>query len=900
MTAPPVPDSPRTLKSILPLPPGPLAGFAVAVVALAIIALSTYGSLASRETAAEGVRHTLEVIQQFEGLMSALKDAETGQRGFLLTGEEKYLEPYSNATAALPGNVNALRRLMANDTRQLQRLETLQGLINNKMQELGESIAIRRSGDASKAIGMVRSDRGLAVMDRIRALVAELDTDERAVLLRAQAAWEEAVTQSTLITVGGAALLLFLIGASAVMSSRDYRARESSAWIRSGQATLSTTLQGEQRLDTLGDNVLRFLARYLDAQVGAVYVPDAHGEFQRVAGYGLPAGTESRPGDGLLVQAAKEKRTLHVKDVPDGYLPVTSSLGRGTPTQLLIAPAIVDRVVHAVVELGFFDKVTLAELELMDRASEALGAAVRASKDRTRLEELLEETQRQAEELQTQQEELRVNNEELEEQGQALKESQAQMEAQQTELEQTNAQLEEQAQLLEARNDELSNIQGMLHERAAELERANQYKSEFLANMSHELRTPLNSSLILSKLLADNKDGNLTPEQVKFAQTITTAGNDLLALINDILDLSRIEAGKIDLSIEPVPVGRIVDQLIKGVQPVAEQKKLKLATAIEPGSPEHIETDPQRVGQILKNLLSNALKFTERGEVALRVFSAGHATGTTGNATVSFAVRDTGIGIAEHQREIIFEAFHQGDGSTHRKYGGTGLGLSISRDLARLLGGDITVQSTVGEGSVFTLTLPLVYTGPVAEPVTPVAHHSQDLVTTSAGTAHAAPAAAIPAPVSGGGRTGQSAAIASRDTAGRGRSRAAGCGRSLGRSRRDRRRPRCADVRSPPHPRGRRRCAVRDDLAGPGARARVPVHRDAFGQRRRRGGYRVSAGRRAARRQPAGSFRAGRARSVEAQPADAPHSRPRAVGRGLHAGSARARRDRLCAEAGQA
>ena len=216
---------------------------------------------------------------------------------------------------------------------------------------------------------------------------------------------------------------------------------------------------------------------------------------------------------------------------------------------------------------------------------------MRASKDRTRLEELLEETQRQAEELQTQQEELRVNNEELEEQGQALKESQAQMEAQQTELEQTNAQLEEQAQLLEARNDELSRIQSALSERAADLERANQYKSEFLANMSHELRTPLNSSLILSKLLADNKDGNLTPEQVKFAQTITTAGNDLLALINDILDLSRIEAGKIDLAIEPVPVARIVDQLIKGVQPVAEQKKLKLGTAIEPGAP---DTDRHR------------------------------------------------------------------------------------------------------------------------------------------------------------------------------------------------------------------------------------------------------------------------------------------------------------------
>jgi CheY-like chemotaxis protein/CHASE3 domain sensor protein len=720
MTATPsVPDSPRTLKSMLPLPPGPLAGFAVAIVAIAIIGLSTYRALGSRENAAEGVRHTLEVIQQLEGLLSGLKDAETGQRGFLLTGDEKYLAPYSNATAALPGNLNALRQLMADDTRQTQRLETLQGLIANKMKELAESIAMRRAGEGARAIEIVRSDRGLAVMDRIRTTVEELGNDEQALLVRRQAEWDEAVTTSTLVTVGGGALLLLLIGASAVMSSRDYRSRETAAWIRSGQAGLGTTLQGEQRLEALGNNVLEFLARYADAQVGAVYVPEGRDQFRRVAGYAVSPVEEPRQDVGLLGQAAKEQRTLHIKEVPQGYLPVTSSLGKATPVQLLIAPAIVDGTVQAIVELGFFDRVTTAERELMDRASENLGMAVRASKDRTRLEELLEETQRQAEELQAQQEELRVNNEELEEQGHALKESQAQMEAQQTELEQTNAQLEEQAQLLESRNDELISIQSMLNERAVELERANQYKSEFLANMSHELRTPLNSSLILSKLLADNKDGNLTPEQVKFAQTITTAGNDLLALINDILDLSRIEAGKIDLAIEAVPVPRIVDQLIKGVQPVAEQKKLKLETAIEPGAPEAIETDPQRIGQILKNLLSNALKFTERGEVALRVFSSG-------NHTVSFAVRDTGIGIAEHQREIIFEAFHQGDGSTHRKYGGTGLGLSISRDLARLLGGDIAVQSTLGEGSVFTLTLPLVYTGPSTELVTPTATIAAD------------------------------------------------------------------------------------------------------------------------------------------------------------------------------
>jgi CheY-like chemotaxis protein len=257
----------------------------------------------------------------------------------------------------------------------------------------------------------------------------------------------------------------------------------------------------------------------------------------------------------------------------------------------------------------------------------------------------------------------------------------------------------------------------VLTAKSTELQRANEYKSEFLANMSHELRTPLNSTLILAKLLADNKDGNLTAQQVKFAQTITSAGNDLLSLINDVLDLSRIEAGKVDVTPEAVSLARIVDALVKTFQPAAEQKRLRFSTAVEPGVPEQIETDPQRLGQILKNLLSNAMKFTERGEVALRIFSP--APGQ-----VSFAVRDTGVGIAPHQQDVIFEAFRQADGSIHRKFGGTGLGLSISRDLAALLGGAIGVQSEPNAGSVFTLTIPVTYTAPVAvdsEPARPAA-----------------------------------------------------------------------------------------------------------------------------------------------------------------------------------
>jgi signal transduction histidine kinase/DNA-binding response OmpR family regulator/CHASE3 domain sensor protein len=708
----------RTRASLLP--PATFAGLALALLAVALIAFFTYGALRSRESAADRVTHTLEVRRQLEALFSSLKDAETSQRGFLLTGDEHYLEPFTNAKAGIPGELKALRDLTAGDAQQSRRIDALDRLAVEKMEELGQTIALQRKGDGAGALTVVRSDRGKAAMDGIRVLIAELEREEEASLASNQLAWQEAVALSSRVTWGGSALLIALIGVAAIMMSRDYQAQQTQVWLRTGQMGLSERIQGEQRLDRLGDNVLGFLADYLDAYVGAVYIAEGRDHFRRVAGYAIPPsaagvaggdGDVVRPGHGLLGQAAKENRTLHVRDVPEGFLPVASSLGRGKPRELLVAPASVDGLVYGVVELGFFRPIQAADRELLARVSESLGVAVRASRDRTRLEELLGETQRQAEELQTQQEELRVNNEELEEQSQALKASQARLETQQAELEQINSHLEEQTQLLEHQKDELSTAQIALTERATDLARANQYKSEFLANMSHELRTPLNSTLILAKLLADNKDGNLTGEQVKFAQTISSAGNDLLALINDILDLSKIEAGKVDVAAEPVPLARAIEGLIKTLRPVAEQKALALTAVIEPGAPERIETDTQRFGQILRNLIANALKFTEQGGITLRVSSLPHAADM-----VAFAVQDTGIGIPAHQQEIIFEAFRQADGSTHRKYGGTGLGLSISRDLARLLGGDITVQSTPGQGSIFTLTLPLVYPGPRALP----------------------------------------------------------------------------------------------------------------------------------------------------------------------------------------
>jgi CheY-like chemotaxis protein/CHASE3 domain sensor protein len=686
-----------------PLPPGPLLGFVVAVAAVAFIALLTYRSLQTRSLAARRVTHTLQVMDQLETILSLAKDAETGQRGYLLTGEEPYLEPFSNAKVQLPDELHKAYDLVESDPVQLQRLKNLEQEVKDKLLELDQTIALRQKGETSAALSVVRSDRGKTHMDRILQLATTMAASERGALTERQNDWEHAEFISSAVTFGGSSLLLLLIGGAAILTSRDYRARRTQVWLRTGQMAFGQRIQGEQRLERLGEHVLTFLGSYLGAKVGALYIAEGAGVFRRFAGYAMAAGSDVvRAGDGLLGQAARDNRPLRVENVPDGYLPITSALGHGAPREILIAPATADGTVHAMVELGFLRTLHSEDLELLNRISESLGVAIRASKDRTRLEELLEETQRQGEELQTQQEELRVSNEELEVQSRSLKESQAQLESQQAELEQTNSQLEEQAQLLEHQKDELSRSQVILTERAAELERANQYKSEFLANMSHELRTPLNSSLILAKILADNRTGNLTAEQVKFAQTISGAGNDLLAIINDILDLSKIEAGKVELAPETVTVARILDDLSRTFQPVAQNKSLGFRIELATGAPTQIETDPQRVGQILKNLVSNALKFTEAGEVTVRAFPGTHQT-------LCFDVKDTGIGISEHQREIIFAAFRQADGSTHRKYGGTGLGLTISRDLARLLGGDISVVSTPGEGSTFTLTLPLVY-----------------------------------------------------------------------------------------------------------------------------------------------------------------------------------------------
>ena len=424
----------RGRRRLASLPPGAASGFIVAVIAVLAIALFAYLAMRSNAAADARVLQTLEVLDRLQTLLARVKDAETGQRGFLLTGDERYLEPYVNAQAALTGELAQARDLLAGSAEQRQRLDALAEAEAQKMAELGETIDLRRKGDVDGALAIVRTDRGKAVMDRIRALLAEMAQAERGALSVQQAEADAAAARTSQVTGLGSLVLLVLIVSAGVMTSRTFHAREAEVWLRSGQAGLSERIQGELRLETLGDRVLSFLAEYLDAQVGVAFVVESDGSIRRLAAYAEAPGDRRstlQPGDGLPGQAVKERRALHVTDVPDGHIAVSSAVGRSAPRELLVMPAIADDEVLGVIELGFFRRLSTVELDLGTRVSHLLGVAIRTARDRARLEELLAETQLQAEQMQTQQEELRVSNEELEEQSRILKDSQARLESQQ-------------------------------------------------------------------------------------------------------------------------------------------------------------------------------------------------------------------------------------------------------------------------------------------------------------------------------------------------------------------------------------------------------------------------------------------------------------------------------------
>ncbi|WEF32269.1 response regulator [Pseudoduganella chitinolytica] len=669
------------------------------------------------------VEHSERVIGNAQELRKLAVDMETGVRGFLLTGEEPFLAPYRLAKPKIETALNTLGELVKDNPRQMDRLRNIRAQQLQWDKVAQDLIRARTTG--GDYLGLIKSQRAKVEFDELRNQFQVFILEEDR--MRTERS-DNAKTVTYVTVTGYLAVSLIISGFLAYWGRRELTRLsevygkaleeqriqaervERQAWLRSGQSKLAEQGIGQRSLTAMSAALLSFLARYLDVAVGAIYVREPDGTLHRTAGYGFANHDEDyakyiAPGEGIVGQAADDRRIVHLENLPNYYLKLSSALGSGSPSQILVAPVESDGEVNGVVELGFLRPVGEREIDFLKLVSNNIGTAIESTLSRQRLQEVLQETQQLNEELQVQQEELRTANEELEEQSRVLEESQATLENQKAELEQTNEQLAEQAVVLDQRNSALNDVQLQLEERARDLERASQYKSQFLANMSHELRTPLNSSLILAKLLSDNSQGNLNEEQVRFAQTIYSAGNDLLNLINDILDISKVEAGKLELNPEELRLQQVVQGMQRTFEPLAQQKGLQFVVEMAPGLPETVYTDCQRLEQILKNLLSNAVKFTDRGRIALRV-----APGPNGQ--VSFAVEDSGIGIRADQHETVFGAFQQADGTTSRKYGGTGLGLSISRDLATLLGGAITLVSAEGKGSTFTLTLPLQWAAP--------------------------------------------------------------------------------------------------------------------------------------------------------------------------------------------
>ena len=461
--------------------------------------------------------------------------------------------------------------------------------------------------------------------------------------------------------------------------------------LRNGQNDLNVILRGDKSTAQLTEQTLAFLAGYLGASVGVFYLFDeASRELQIAASYALTEHERQAEcialGEGLAGQAALERRMISICNAPADYLKISSGLGESAAANVVALPLLFNDALFGLLEIGSFTIFSNNDFEFLNLVMEPIAIALSVNRSHKLVSDLLEQTQGQTEELQAQQEELQQTNEELEERAQTL---------------------EQQREQIRAKNRVAEETSRELQQKANELERASAYKSEFLANMSHELRTPLNSMMILSSLLKDNREGNLTDKQVEFAGIINGAGRDLLDLINDILDLSKIESGHLEFHYEDMLLSDICERVTPIFQPISGDKGITFSVTLEESLPKSLLTDSQRTEQILKNLLSNACKFTSHGGVLLRIYTPDAMENPLKTAAMAFAVTDTGIGVPAEKRDIIFNAFQQADGSTNRTYGGTGLGLSISRQLARSMGGEITITSAIGKGSTFILYLPL-------------------------------------------------------------------------------------------------------------------------------------------------------------------------------------------------
>jgi two-component system chemotaxis sensor kinase CheA len=690
-------------------------------------------------------QHDRDIANLTNQIETNVLDMETGQRGFVITGNTLYLEPYARGKLQWESSYDLLYVRVSDNPVQARRLESIRKNIENWIFTNGDPIIALKRGNREQDIAQSFNE-GISIkqIDNIRLQVAAFRNLENE--LSSARISEQAQNNKQLIVflyTFGFLFIALSVGTSLVTSKTIVRTirevttaiREIATseggdigkrihirtqdevgdlgsvtnllldnhqyqnWILNQSGDMTIMYQGITNSAELADRFLTKISAWVTFQFGALYFRSKQADsdlFVKMASY---AGEASRIGkksfllgDGLVGQCAKEKKIIDLDQVPEGYLKIDSALGQSSPRFIYIAPVEFQGKVVAVLELASLAPFSTKERKLLTYVLESFGAAIQSVLNSSEIEKLYSESQQLNEELQVHSEEFQTQSEEL----QVI-----------------NEQLEEQNRYAQLKSDEAENSRAEMEQYALQAKSSSQFKSQFLANMSHELRNPLNSMLVFSQFLEENSNGNLTEEELMYVQYIHSGGLDLLKLINDILDLSKVEAGIINLELEPVNLTELPQTMDQHFKSLAEKKQLDFSVVLQPGLPDVMVTDENRLQQILKNLVSNAIKFTKEGKVELSIQKIHVCSDVQAYEdierleAISFAVKDTGIGIAANHLGIIFEAFHQADGTIERQYGGTGLGLSISRQLAEILGGNLTVQSKEGEGSTFTLTLPL-------------------------------------------------------------------------------------------------------------------------------------------------------------------------------------------------